>query len=119
MQRLEDRVLQVQADFNDGIEHARRQVFPKSRPAYDYPHMMRAVHSSLSKKTTPALRQRVLRVIRVSRHLPTAFAHVGAVQRGMGLVLCRVASRWPEGSGRLLVEGILQRGAASDFRKNV
>ena len=69
--RLEDRVLQVQADFNDGIEHARRQVFPKSRPAYDYPHMMRAVHSSLSKKTTPALRQRVLRVIRVSRHLPT------------------------------------------------
>lgn len=39
---LPDRVLQVQANFNDAIEYARRQNFPRSRPANDYPHMKRA-----------------------------------------------------------------------------
>ena len=68
---LKDWVLQVQADFNDGIEHARRLVFPRSRPADDYPHMMRAAQAVLSKKTTAQWRQRVLRVLRATRHLPT------------------------------------------------
>ena len=68
---IREQVLQVQADFHDGIEHARRHVFPRSRPANDYPHMMRAAQATLSKKTDAAWRQRVLRVIRVARHLPT------------------------------------------------
>ena len=68
---LRDCVLQVHADFNDSIEAARRQVFSKSRPANDYPHMMRAAQSTLGKKTTPQWRQRVLHALRCTRHLPT------------------------------------------------
>lgn len=68
---LLDWVLQVQADFNDSIEVARRNVFPKARPANDYPHMMRATQATLTKKTTEEWRQRVLQMLRCTRHLPT------------------------------------------------
>ena len=68
---LVPKVLQVQADFSDSIEAARRKVFTYSRPAKDYPHMMRAAQSTLGKKTTPFWRQRVLNVLRATRHLPT------------------------------------------------
>lgn len=68
---LAPRVLQVQADFSDSIESAREEVFNYSRPAKDCPHMMCAAQSTLGKKTTPFWRQRVLNVLRATRHLPT------------------------------------------------
>ena len=43
---------QVQCDFSDAIEGARRKVFPSSRMARDYPRMMRAVHAKLTTKTS-------------------------------------------------------------------
>lgn len=68
---LAPKVFQLQADFDDSIEAARRKVFYKSRPANDYPHMMRAAYATLTKKTTAAGRQRVVNLIRNARHLPT------------------------------------------------
>ena len=68
---LAPKVFQLQADFDDSIEAARRKVFYKSRPANDYPHMMRAAYATLTKKTTAAGRQRVDNLIRNARHLPT------------------------------------------------
>ena len=68
---LKPLVVQVQCDFNDAIEAARRKVFPNSRIARDYPHMMRAVHSTLTAKTHAELRGRIVSFIRATRFLPT------------------------------------------------
>ena len=62
---LKPRVLQVHADFSDAIEAARR-------PTRDYPHMMRAVTGTLSKKLRQDWQSRTLQVLRSTRFLPTA-----------------------------------------------
>ena len=67
---LKSVVVQVQCDFNDAIEAARRKVFPNSR-IRDYPHMMRAVHSSVTAKANVELRGRVIAFMRVTCFLPT------------------------------------------------
>ncbi|OLQ05533.1 60S ribosomal protein L15 [Symbiodinium microadriaticum] len=64
-------VVQVQCDFSDAIEGARRKVFPGSRVARDYPHMMRAVHAKLTAKTSETMRGRIIALVRATRHLPT------------------------------------------------
>ena len=97
---LPERVIQVQADFNDSIEAARRHVFPKSRPANDYPHMTRATHATLSKKALAGWRDRVLRVVRCARHLPTLEL--------FSAVWCQFMSEL-EASGQKEVVGYLRR----------
>ena len=69
---LPSQVLQMHSDFSDSIEAARRKVFPKARPCRDYPHMMRAVQGTLSKKALEDWRARTLHALRCTRFLPTA-----------------------------------------------
>ena len=64
-------VVQVQCDFSDAIEGARRKVFPGSCVARDYPHMMRAVHAKLTAKTSETMHGRIIALVRATRHLPT------------------------------------------------
>ena len=64
-------VVQVQCDFSDAIEAARRQVFPSSRVVRDFPHLMRAAYPKLTSKTTVELRDRTMNFFRATRHLPT------------------------------------------------
>ena len=64
-------VVQVHSDFSDAIEGGRRAVFPGSRPARDYPHMMRNVSATLQGMASGELRGRTVAFLRATRHLPT------------------------------------------------
>ena len=64
-------VVQVHSDFSDAIEGGRRAVFPGSRPARDYPRMMRNVSATLQGMASGELRGRTVAFLRATRHLPT------------------------------------------------